>query len=177
MPLRTLYPLPRLPGFSTSRSAGFFAAKVSNNFCRVVARSVVDDDDFRIPAAGMHVGQHLFESCAQARALVIGGNHDAISGLQKRFSVLSGKASTGRDSGAGNSVVIVLGRFRISEIRIRRRQIQRGLRFKVRERPQATRRCCSSMEKYSATKSVSHRPRLASSRIVWAACSCVSGGL
>jgi hypothetical protein len=42
----------------------------------------------------VYVRQHLFEGCAQARALVVGGNHDAVGGIQgqvlgSQFSVLS----------------------------------------------------------------------------------------
>jgi hypothetical protein len=58
-----------------------------NNVGRIVAGSVIDHDDFRIPSSGVDVAQHLLECRAQARALVVGGNHDAVSGLQKQFSV------------------------------------------------------------------------------------------
>ena len=119
MPLRTLYPLPRLPGFSTSRSVGSLAAIRPNNLRRVVARPVIDDDDFGIPSLRVHVGQHFLEGRAQARALVVGRNHDAVRGIQKQFSVLSSQFSVGGTevprAGSRGTVIVRCG-FRISEV-------------------------------------------------------------
>ena len=68
-----------------------FSGVRSNDVGGIVAGSVIDHDDFRIPSSGANIGKHFIESCAQARALVVGWDHDAVSGLQKqsRFSVLS----------------------------------------------------------------------------------------
>jgi len=60
--------------------------EASNNMGRVIARSVVHDDDFCIPALGMYVRQHFFEGRAETSAFVIGGNHDAVGGRQGWFS-------------------------------------------------------------------------------------------
>jgi hypothetical protein len=37
----------------------------------------------------VHVCEHLLERRAEARALVVGRNDDAVSGLQKQLSILS----------------------------------------------------------------------------------------
>jgi hypothetical protein len=66
----------------------------------------------------MHVGQHFGESGAQAGALVVGRNHDAV--FQKKFSVLSSRLDRRMAESwisRANCLVIVRCGFGISEIR------------------------------------------------------------
>jgi hypothetical protein len=108
-----------------------FRSESPNNLCGIVAGAVIHDDDFRIPAAGAHVGQHFLERRAQARALVIGGNHEAVGRIQNAVLSSHSNAPTLISQEGGN--VIVRCRFRISEMRIRgilrRSSAERSIRF------------------------------------------------
>ena len=65
MPLRTLYPLPRLPGFSHQTQDGILRGEQANDVGGVVARAVVHDDDFGVPALRVHVGEHPIQRRAR----------------------------------------------------------------------------------------------------------------
>jgi hypothetical protein len=50
----------------------------ANNLGRLIAGTVVDHDDFQIPAALRRMGENLLQRAGDALALVVGGQNDAI---------------------------------------------------------------------------------------------------
>ena len=85
--------LATIAGIFYQAECGIFRGVCPNDVGGIVAGTIINDDDFRIPSSGVNVGQHLLESRAQALALVVGGDHDAVSGLQIQFSVLGSQFS------------------------------------------------------------------------------------
>ncbi len=57
---------------------GIFLRKAANNLRRVVARSVIYNDDFGVPAKIRHVGEDLLQGRAEARGLIVSGDDDAV---------------------------------------------------------------------------------------------------
>ncbi len=74
--------LAAIAGIFDEAQHGILRGHGAYDFRGVVARPVVDDDDFRIPAFLMDVGQHFLQRRAQAGALVVGRDDDAVNGAQ-----------------------------------------------------------------------------------------------
>ena len=68
MPVADAVSLTMIAGIFDQTQSGIFRSERLHDFSGVVARAIVDDDDFGIPALLMHVGENLLEE-APRRAL------------------------------------------------------------------------------------------------------------
>lgn len=71
---------------------GGLGGKGSNDLCRVVTGTIVYDYDFCVPVFSMNVAENFLEAGSEARALIVGRDHDTVFRRQK---VLSSRLSVG----------------------------------------------------------------------------------
>src|SRR5207247_5146316 len=63
----------------------------ASDFSGIIARAIVYNDNFRIPATLASVGQNSIQRRSDARALVIGGDDDAVRAVVGQASVVVGQ--------------------------------------------------------------------------------------
>src|SRR5438477_10303413 len=71
--------------------AGIHCRIFASDFSGIIARAIVYNDNFRIPATLASVSQNSIQRRSDARALVIGGDDDAVRGVVWRASLVVGQ--------------------------------------------------------------------------------------
>src|SRR5690348_5952419 len=136
----------------------------------VVARAIIYNDHFRVPALLPDVVQHFIQRGGDALALIVGGNDDAVLRLVAQRGRHAGRQNSSHPDFDGTApVAIAKARLRHACIDVGKAGSAAGI--------YATCACAVSMARNSSTRSPSHSPAFASSRMVLAASSWLRAGL
>ena len=81
--------LASIPGILNQSHDRVFGREGSNDLCRLISRTIVYDYDFCVPGLSKNVAQDFLEAGAEARALIVGRDHDAVFRRQKSSQFLT----------------------------------------------------------------------------------------